>query len=86
MPHASTHQTRDEPPGARVGLTAQDLHAALRARGELLDVSQDDLEELFIAAEHRAWTRRFGSMRCEDVMSRDVVCVLPSTPRARPGS
>ena len=76
----NAHHTRDEPAAARVGLTAQDLDAALRARGELLDVSQDDLEALFLEAERRAWTRRFGSLRCEDVMSRDVVCVLPSTP------
>jgi CBS domain-containing membrane protein len=78
--HANAHHTRDDPPGARVGLTAQDLDAALRARGELLDVSPDDLEDLFMEAEHRAWKRRFGSLRCEDVMSRDVVSVLPSTP------
>ena len=76
----SAHRTRDESPAARVGLTAKDLDAALRARGELLDVSQDDLEALFIEAENRAWTRRFGSLRCEDVMSRDVVRALPSTP------
>jgi len=79
-PHVNTHHTSDEPPGARLGLTAQDLDAALRARGELLDVSADDLEELFLEAEHRAWKRRFGSLRCADVMSRDVVNVLPSTP------
>ncbi len=79
-PHVNTHHTRDEPPGARVGLTVQDLDAALRARGELLDVSADDLEELFTEAEHRAWKRRFGSLRCEDVMSRDIVSVQPSTP------
>jgi CBS domain-containing membrane protein len=79
-PHVNTHHTRDEPPGAHLGLTAQDLDAALRARGELLDVSVDDLEELFLEAEHRAWKRRFGSLRCEDVMSRDIVSVLPSTP------
>jgi CBS domain-containing membrane protein len=77
---ARTHHTRDEPPRARVGLAAKDLEAALRERGELLDVSQDDLEALFVAAENRAWQRRFGSLRCEDVMSRDVICVLPSTP------
>jgi CBS domain-containing membrane protein len=81
--HAGTHLTRDEPPSARLGLTVQDLDAALRARGELLDVSKDDLEELFIEAEHRAWRRRFGDIRCEDVMSRDVVSVQPSTPAQR---
>ena len=78
--HVNVHHTRDEPPGGRTGLAAKDLDEALRARGELLDVSPDDLEELFMQAEHRAWKRRFGSLRCQDVMSRDVVCVLPSTP------
>ncbi len=80
VPHVNVHHTGDELPAARVGLTARDLDDALRARGELLDVSPDDLEELFMEAEHRAWKRRFGSLRCEDVMSRDVVSVLPSTP------
>ena len=79
LPHAGAHLTRDEQPTARVGLQVQDLEAALRARGELLDVSRDDLEELFIDAEMLAWKRRFGSIRCADVMSRDVVHVLPST-------
>ena len=50
VPHAGTHLTRDEPPTARLGLQVQDLEAALRARGELLDVSRDDLEELFVQA------------------------------------
>ena len=79
LPHIGTHLTRDEQPTTRVGLHVQDLEAALRARGELLDVSRDDLEELFIDAEMLAWKRRFGSIRCADVMSRDVVSVLPST-------
>jgi len=77
---ASTHLTRDVPPSARVGLTLPDLHAAIEARGELLDVSEDDLQELFVEAEHRAWRRRFGSLRCREIMSHDVVTVLPSTP------
>jgi len=76
---APAHLTRDVPPSARVGLTMQDLHAALEARGELLDVSEDDLQELFVQAEHRAWRRRFGSLRCGQIMSQDVVSVTPST-------
>ena len=78
--HATEHLTRDAAPSARLGLTAKDLETALRTRGELLDVSADDLEELFIAAEQVAWKRRFGSIRCADVMSRDIVTVAPSTP------
>ncbi|HEY4082567.1 MAG TPA: HPP family protein [Burkholderiaceae bacterium] len=79
-PPPSPHLTRDEPPSARLGLTAADLDAALRTHGELLDVSKEDLEELFLTAENLAWKRRFGSIRCEDVMSRDVITVLPSAP------
>ncbi len=74
------HLTRDASPSARVGLTLADLHAALKARGELLDVSEDDLQALFVEAEHQAWRRRFGSLRCNEIMSHDVVSVTPSTP------
>ncbi len=74
------HLTRDAPPSARLGLTLQDLHAALEVRGELIDVSEDDLQELFVEAEHMAWRRRFGSLRCREIMSHDVVTALPSTP------
>ena len=77
---APVHLTRDAPPSARLGLTLQDLHAALEARGELIDVSEEDLQALFVEAEHMAWRRRFGSLRCEEIMSHDVVTVLPSTP------
>ncbi len=80
LAHPAPHGTADAPPSARVGLSVQDLAAALRARGDLIDVSPDDLEELFIAAEHAAWKRRFGSLQCHDIMSRDVVSVLPATP------
>ena len=77
---APAHLTGDAPPSARVGLTLPDLHAAIAARGQLLDVSEDDLQELFIEAEHHAWRRRFGSLRCNEIMSHDVVSVTPSTP------
>ena len=79
-PPAPAHLTRDTPPSSRLGPTLQDLHAALQARGELVDVSEGDLQELFVEAEHMAWRRRFGSLRCREIMSRDVVTVLPSTP------
>jgi CBS domain-containing membrane protein len=86
-PHRATphpaphpHATRDEAPGARLGLTPADLAAALRAHGELVDIAPDDLAELFIEASHHAHRRRFGDIRCEDLMSRDIVSVQPSTP------
>lgn len=75
--HANAHGTRDAIPRDRLGFTPEDLDAVLEARGELLDISRDDLEEILQQTELRAYRRRFGEIRCEDIMSRDVLSVLP---------
>jgi CBS domain-containing membrane protein len=72
--------TADAPPIARLGFTSEDLRAVLREHGEVLDVSEDDLEALFLRVERRTHRRRFGETRCEHVMSRDVVTVEFATP------
>ncbi len=74
---AAQHHTRDAPPSKRVGFTRADLDAVLAARGEFLDIEEDDLEAILVAAELRAYSRRFGDVRCVDIMSRDVVSVRP---------
>ncbi|GJG93737.1 HPP family protein [Cupriavidus pauculus] len=74
---AAQHHTRDVPPSKRVGFTRSDLDAVLAARGEFLDIEEDDLEAILVAAELRAYSRRFGDVRCGDIMSRDVVSVRP---------
>lgn len=74
---ATQHHTRDVPPSQRVGVTRADLDAVLAARGEFLDIEEDDLEAIIVEAEMRAYRRRFGDVRCEDIMSRDVVAVRP---------
>lgn len=74
-PPVPGHGTSDPPPGQRVGFTRADLDEVLAARGEFLDVDRDDLEEILVAAELRAFGRRFGDVRCGDIMSRDVVAV-----------
>lgn len=74
---AAQHQTKDAPPSKRVGFTRADLDAVLAARGEFLDIEEDDLEAILVAAELRAYSRRFGDVRCGDIMSRDVVSVRP---------
>lgn len=77
-PEAATqHQTRDVPPSQRVGVTRADLDAVLAARGEFLDIEEDDLEAIIVEAELRAYRRRFGDVSCGDIMSRDVVAVRP---------
>ena len=53
--HPHPHLTRDEPPSARLGPTAGDVDAVLAQRGELLDISPSDVEELVAQAERRAY-------------------------------
>ena len=77
---ANRHLTRDAPPSQRVGFTQADLAEALRAHDELIDVSTEDLQEILAAAELQAHRRRFGDIRCRDIMSRDVVYALRDMP------
>lgn len=69
------HDTKDTPPGQRVGYTAADLDDALRHYGELLDVSREDLDVLFRQVETRAHQRLHAKIRCSEVMSRDVLAL-----------
>jgi CBS domain-containing membrane protein len=78
----NVHATRDPVPTARLGFTKEDLDAALAHYGQVLDVSRDDLEAIIFETEMQAYGRRFGVIRCGDIMSTDVVTVTPSTPVA----
>ncbi|AMP01310.1 CBS domain protein [Collimonas arenae] len=69
------HQTKDQPSGARVGFTQEDLDYVLQQYNQVLDVSRDDLEDLILQTEMHAYRRRFGEITCADIMSRDVVSV-----------
>ena len=77
---AQGHHTRDAAPSTRLGFSRADLDDALAKRGELLDISKEDLEDIVLAAELRASVRRFGEVSCADVMSRDVVTVQEHEP------
>ncbi len=72
------HRTADPPPGDRLGFTPADLDAVLKEYNPFIDVSRFDLDALFRQAELRARHRRFGTVLCADIMSRDVVGVAPS--------
>ncbi|OBV37198.1 HPP family protein [Janthinobacterium psychrotolerans] len=77
---AHPHATDDEVPSARLGFTADDLDAVLRQHSEVLDISRDDLQAIFLQTELRAWQRRFGVVTCADIMSKDVLHVEFGTP------
>ncbi|MDX1298787.1 MAG: HPP family protein [Pseudomonas sp.] len=78
LEHGNVHKTRDPIPRERLGFTPDDLDAVLEARGELLDISREDLEEILLQTEARAYQRRFGEVRCVDIMSRDVQTLAPT--------
>jgi CBS domain-containing membrane protein len=67
------HGTRDEVPTVRMGFTPDDLDAVLKQHNQVLDISRDDLQSLFMRTEQRAHQRRFGIITCADIMSRDIV-------------
>lgn len=77
------HDTRDPAPSRRGGITGPDLDAALAGYGEVLDIDRGDLEEILTRAQLQARRRQWGTLRCEDVMSRDLVSVQPDTPVAK---
>lgn len=69
----NTLGTTDSPPQDRVGYTSADIDAVLSRYDELLDVSRDDLDALFRQVEAQAHRRLHGEIRCETIMSRDVI-------------
>jgi CBS domain-containing membrane protein len=75
----NTHATNDPAPTERVGFTRADLDAVLARYDQVLDVSRDDLEQIIMATETEAYGRRFGVIRCGEIMSRDVATLQFAT-------
>lgn len=69
----NTHGTADPPPQDRVGYTMADIDTVLARYDELLDVSRDDLDLLFRQVEAQAHRRLHREIRCETIMSRDLI-------------
>jgi CBS domain-containing membrane protein len=62
--------------------TTADLDAALAHYNQVLDISRDDLGELLHQAESAAYQRRFGDLKCGDIMSTEPAHVQFGTPLA----
>jgi len=76
---AHPHQTADLVPTARLGFTVDDLQRALKDYNQVLDISADDLAELFVQTERQAYRRRVADTRCREIMSRDILTVEYAT-------
>lgn len=79
-PVPNRHQTADPEPSARLATQATDIDFALEKHGELLDISRQDLQELLQEAQLHALRERVGTVRCQDVMSRDLIVTSPQEP------
>ena len=73
--HINAHRTADKLPGKRVGVTRQDVDEALQEHEQLLDIHREDLEDIVLHAEWHAFERHAGRLRCNDIMSRDVITI-----------
>lgn len=71
------HATKDPHPTERIGLTDADIEAVLRAHNQLFDVNPEDIAGIVREAERNAHKRLSSEITCGDIMSRDVVTVLP---------
>ncbi len=79
MPQINVHKTADPIPTERIGFVPDDLNFALRQYDELIDVSPDDLDAILHKAQMHAYGRRFGEIRCGEIMSSDIVSVGADT-------
>jgi CBS domain-containing membrane protein len=73
------HATGDVVPSARLGFQREDLDEVLAHYGEVLDVSRDDLENIILATEAQAYSRRFGIITCGAIMSTHALTAEFST-------
>jgi CBS domain-containing membrane protein len=48
----------------------------------VVDISEQDLERLYSEAQLHAYQRKSSTIRCHDIMSRDLITVAPDSPTA----
>ncbi|ALM84474.1 HPP family protein [Bordetella sp. N] len=76
-PVVNPHGTTDPAPADRVGPRQEDVDAALARLGTTFDIAPQDLQQLLHEIEVQALVRTHADLRCEDIMSRDVISVRP---------
>lgn len=57
----------------RLGVNQADLHNALKEMNTFLDVTEEDLGQIYKMAGMQAYRRKMGEITCADIMSRDLV-------------
>ena len=63
-------------------LSDKDIYEAMKKIPGYLDISAGDFKELYLLAYEHAETRLYNSLRAADIMTRQVISALPTTPLA----
>ena len=74
-PDDKLHRHADPRVMERAGITYDDLHSALADLDVYLDINEEQLTQIYKRAGIHAMRRRMGEMRCEQIMSKDVVVI-----------
>tara|TARA_Y100000815_G_scaffold241419_1_gene237663 strand:- start:5374 stop:6459 length:1086 start_codon:yes stop_codon:yes gene_type:complete len=74
------HGTSDTEPMERLGLTEQELTNILERYRQTFNLGVEDLARLIGAAEVQAASHRTQAMVAADIMSRNLITVLPTAP------
>jgi CBS domain-containing membrane protein len=67
------HKHADPKALDRLGVTSADLHQALLDMDTFLDVSEEDLSQVYKMASMHSYRRKMGEISCADIMSRDLI-------------
>lgn len=73
------HHTNDTAPLSRLRFTPDDLNHALKQHGQVIDISIDELEEIFIQTEMQVIRRQFGAITCGQIMSKDIIHITTNS-------
>ncbi|MFT3973750.1 MAG: HPP family protein [Amaricoccus sp.] len=79
---SSPQGTADRPAMERVGLSEAELRGLLTEFRQSTNLGVEDLARLVVGAELRRAGHQLGGLSCADIMSRDLVTVLPEAMRA----
>ncbi len=71
-PKTESHQHHNPSPLDRLGISEADLQSALTELNSYLDVSRDDLNDIYNRAGMLAYQRRLGEITCKDIMSKEL--------------
>jgi CBS domain-containing membrane protein len=75
VPPSPAPKASEAPTKTSLGFSAAEIDAVLKNYNQVLDISREDLENIFVQVEALAYRRRFGEMTCGDIMRTDVINV-----------